>query len=70
MRLTRHARRRLRLYRLSEADVSETLIASEEGDFDEHDNPRFTASVRGRRIVVVVAKDQPDLVITAYTRRP
>ena len=69
MRFTRHARQRLKLYRVTR-DQAEAIAAS--GTLTGHDasgNPRRTGAVDDRTIVVVIALDNPDLIITLYERR-
>lgn len=69
MRFTRHARQRLKLYRVTR-DRAEAIAAS--GALTGHDargNPRRTGAVDARTIVVVIALDNPDLIITLYERR-
>lgn len=69
MRFTRHARQRLKLYRVTR-DQAEAIAAS--GALTGHDargNPRRTGAVDARAIVVVIALDNPDLIITLYERR-
>lgn len=69
MQYTRHARRRMRLYGLTEADVEAVVAAPDERDVDGRGNPRLTRDVSGRIVVVALAGDDPTLVMTAYTRR-
>jgi hypothetical protein len=38
-------------------------------DGDESGRPRYTGEVRGIRIRVVVALDEPDLIVTIHERR-
>lgn len=69
MRFTRHARQRLKLYRVR-PDQAEAVAAT--GALTGHDargNPRRTGAVDARTIVVVMALDNPDLIITLYERR-
>lgn len=69
MRFTRHARQRLKLYRVTR-DQAQAIAAS--GALAGHDakgNPLRTGAVDARTIVVVIALDNPDLIITLYERR-
>ncbi len=69
MRFTRHARQRLKLYRVTH-DQAEAIAASgTPADPDAKGNPRRTGAVDARTIVVVIALDNPDLIITLYERR-
>ncbi|MGH2954087.1 MAG: DUF4258 domain-containing protein [Solirubrobacterales bacterium] len=69
MRFTRHARSEMRLYGVSRAEA--TRIAAEPTS-EERDNKgnarRAGLSDDGREIVVVVARDDPALVITLFER--
>jgi hypothetical protein len=69
MRLSRHARNAMRLYGISQDDV-DSVIASPTGrDRDDRGNARLSGETGdGRPILVVVAQDDPDFVITAFLR--
>lgn len=69
MRFTRHARQRLKLYRVTR-DQAEVIAGSGAlADPDARGNPRRTGAIDSRTIVVVIALDNPDLIITLYERR-
>jgi hypothetical protein len=69
VRFTRHARQRLKLYRVTR-DQAEVIAGSGAlADPDARGNPRRTGAVDARTIVVVIALDNPDLIITLYERR-
>ena len=69
MRLSRHARNRSRLYRIQSAEIELIVAGGRLIDFDARGNPRIAAVVAdGREILVVVALDNPDLVITLMER--
>jgi hypothetical protein len=69
MRLSRHARNEMRLYRISEQDVEATMSSPSGRELDDRGNARLGGETRdGRPILVVVARDVPDLVITVFLR--
>jgi hypothetical protein len=69
MRYTRHAKNGARRWEITDADVEQILMSPLEVDADKDGNPRFTGLVRDVRIRVVLALDQPDLVVTIHPRR-
>jgi len=70
MRLSWHARNEMRLYRISAQDVEAALANPARRDLDDLGNARLTgATADGRPILVVLAQDDPDLVITVFLRR-
>ena len=69
MRLSRHAKNELRLYRLQAEDVAAALEQPLGRESDERGNARIVGEARdGRRILVIVAGDDPDFVITVFLR--
>ncbi|MGH2874231.1 MAG: DUF4258 domain-containing protein [Solirubrobacteraceae bacterium] len=69
MRLSRHARNEMRLYRISAEDVEAVVEAPTERALDERGNQRLGAErPGGRRILVIVAADDPEFVITVFLR--
>lgn len=70
MRFTRHALNRLRFHRLSRSEVVE-LVWTDAGwiSHDESGNIAVTGFVRGRGVTVVVAADEPGLIITVIGER-
>lgn len=69
MRLSRHARDEMRLYRIPPEDVEATMSDPAARDLDDRGNTRLTGeSGDGRPILVVVARDDPDFVITIFLR--
>lgn len=69
MRLSRHARNEMRLYRISPEDVEATVTDPAGRELDERGNTRLSGETsEGRPILVVVARDDPDFVITAFLR--
>jgi hypothetical protein len=46
------------------------VIAEPEAvDFDEYGKPRYIGEIKGVRVRVVVALDEPDLIVTIHDRR-
>lgn len=69
MRLSRHARNEMRLYRISLQDVEAVVTDPAGQDLDDRGNARLTGETEdGRPILVVVARDDPDFVITTFLR--
>ena len=67
MRFSRHAKNRMRLYRVSRAEVAASVAAGRVGRFDEGGKPIFVGKSRdGRVIKVVMALDAPNYVITVF----
>lgn len=69
MRLSRHARNEMRLYGIDAADLQATIAKPVSRQLDERGNTRLGGTTRdGRPILVVVAGDDPDFVITVFLR--
>jgi hypothetical protein len=69
MRLSRHARNEMRLYRIGPEDVKATMAKPASRELDDRGNPRLIGKTGdGRPILVVVAADDPDFVITVFLR--
>jgi hypothetical protein len=69
MRLSRHAKNEMRLYRISADDVEGTVASPSSRELDERSNARLAGETGdGRPILVVVAGDDPDFVITVFLR--
>lgn len=59
----------MRLYRISSEDVEATVTSPAGRELDERGNARLSGETSdGRPILVVVARDDPDFVITAFLR--
>jgi hypothetical protein len=57
----------MRLYRIWPLDIEAAVTRSTLEDADEHGNRRVTGSGHdGRTIIVVIAADDPDFVITIF----
>lgn len=59
-----HARKRMRQRRISEEEVESCLQNQEILYTDKKGNPKYKAHIGKRYIKVVVAKDNPNFVIT------
>jgi hypothetical protein len=69
VRLSRHAKNEMRLYRVTAEDVEATVTRPVGRDVDERGNARLAGETGdGRPILVVVAGDDPDFVITVFLR--
>lgn len=67
MRFSRHAKNEMRLYGVSRADVESAAALPALTEIEEQGNQRLTGFGRdGRAIIVVVASDDPDFVITTF----
>jgi hypothetical protein len=52
------------------AEEAESVVGNEFGkDFDPQGNPRYRGFIAGKRCRVVVAHDDPDLIISIHRRR-
>jgi hypothetical protein len=69
VRFTHHARNRMRHYGISQAQVRVVLANPMDTRQDERGNPKVTGTVGGRSVVVVLAADDPAVVITVYPKR-
>jgi hypothetical protein len=69
MRLSRHAKNEMRLYRINADDVERVLANPSARELDERGNHRLAGEAGdGRPILVVEAGDEPGFVITAFLR--
>jgi hypothetical protein len=67
VRFSRHAKNEMRLYGISRADIEEAVARPRLIGADERGNPRLTGLDReGRAIIVVIADDDHDFVITTF----
>jgi len=67
MRFSRHAKNEMRLYKITPADIGAVVSAPTETGSDARGNPRLAGlDANGRAIIVVVADDNPDFVITTF----
>jgi hypothetical protein len=69
MRLSRHAKNEMRLYRIGADEVEATVASPSSRELDERGNARLAGETGDDRpILVVVAGDDPDFVITVFLR--
>lgn len=54
---------------MSDSDVERIVARPIYADTDEEGKPRFVGEVHGVRVRVVLALDEPDLVVTIHPRR-
>jgi len=66
---TRHAKNRLREAKLSQADAEFVLRNPVRVERETRGNWRYLGQVEGRWLRVVVADDNPNVVITVHLRR-
>jgi hypothetical protein len=69
VRLTRHAKNYLRRLDGSVEDVERVIGKPIHFDRDWEGKPRYTGKIQGVSVRVVVALDEPDLVVTIHDRR-
>lgn len=67
--MTRHAKNYLRNAAATLGDVEQVVEKPIFFDRDDDGRPRYTGEVRGVRLRVVVALDEPDLIVTIHDRR-
>jgi hypothetical protein len=68
-RLSRHARNEMRLYGIDRGDVEATISNPVHRELDIRSNTRLAGETGdGRPILVVVAGDDPEFVITVFLR--
>jgi hypothetical protein len=67
--LKRHAKNGLRRVKGTAEEAESVVRNSFENDFDQNGNPRYRGYIAGQRCRVVVALDDPDLIITIHPRR-
>jgi hypothetical protein len=67
VRFSRHAKNEMRLYKITIADVESVVAAPNSTHRDVKGNPRLGGlDANGRAIIVVVADDDRDFVITTF----
>ena len=67
MRFSRHAKNEMRLYGIQPRDVEAVVAYPASTGCDEHGNSRLAGfNDRGRAIIVVVANDDSNFVITTF----
>jgi mRNA-degrading endonuclease RelE of RelBE toxin-antitoxin system len=68
VRFTRHAKNRAREIGATVADAERLIEDPEQVDFDRHGNWRYVGRIRGEQVRIVVALDEPDLIVTIHRR--
>ena len=66
MRFSRHCRNEMRLYRVSRGDAERIAAESTEAGKDEKGNRKLTGEDERGEVIVVVASDDPDFMITLW----
>jgi len=66
--LSRHAKNKLRALRMTPLDAEWVISKSIAIDSDADGRPRYLGDVRGTPVFVVVALDEPDLIVTIYRK--
>ena len=69
MRLTRHAKNELRNLQATLADIEDAISNPIWVDRDPNGKPRYTGYIGAVRVRIVVALDEPDLIVTIHKRR-
>jgi hypothetical protein len=69
MRLTRHAKNRARFIGASQAEVEDLIRNPLQIERDEDGKPLFSGFLKGVYVRVVVALDEPDLIVTIHEMR-
>jgi hypothetical protein len=69
VRFTHHAKNKLRQNRWSQREALSVILNPLKVDADERCNPRYLGYIRGDLARVVVAADDPNVVITVHPRR-
>jgi hypothetical protein len=68
MRFTRHARNEMRLYKLTEADAKRVLANPIAIQIDPDGRRMYVGMAGGRRVRLILAGDDPELVVTFHER--
>jgi Domain of unknown function (DUF4258) len=69
MRFSRHAKNWARRRDFSIADAEKVIAHPIYADRDRKGKPRYTGEIRGIRVRIVVALDEPSLIVTIHERR-
>jgi hypothetical protein len=69
VRFTHHAKNKLRKIKGTTQEAESVARNKSEKDFDEDGNPRYRGFIAGKRCVVVVALDDPEVIITLFERK-
>jgi hypothetical protein len=66
VKFSHHAKNNLRLYGVRAQEVESVVKNSIGKDFERRGNPRYRGTIRRRPYLVVVALDEPSLIITHF----
>jgi hypothetical protein len=69
MRFSRHAKNWARRFRVTIAEAEAVIAHPLSFHFGEDGKPQYTGYIRGIHVRIVVALDDPDLVVTIHERR-
>jgi hypothetical protein len=69
MRFSRHAKNWARQHGFGVADAEEVIAHPIHTDWDDKGKPRYTGEIGDIRVRIVVALDEPDLIVTIHERR-
>lgn len=69
MRLSRHAKNQARRLGVDLFEAEALIAHPAQFDHDEFGRLRYTGQIRGVRMRIVVALDEPDLIVTIHERR-
>jgi mRNA-degrading endonuclease RelE of RelBE toxin-antitoxin system len=69
MRFSRHAKNQARQLKADITDAEAVIAHPLHVDWDRRGKPRYTGRIRGVRVRIVVALDEPDLIVTIHERR-
>jgi hypothetical protein len=68
VRFTHHAKNRLRKVKGTTQEAESVVADQLEKDFDPKGNPRYRGFIAGKRCAVIVALDDPDVIITVFEK--
>jgi hypothetical protein len=69
VRFTKHAKNRLRLYKLSRADAEFIVANPLRKERDDDSKWRYLGQIEGKWIRVIVPDDDPNLIVSVHPRR-
>jgi hypothetical protein len=69
MRFSRHAKSWARQHGFGVAEAESVIARPVHTDRDDQGKPRYTGEIGGIRVRIVVALDEPDLIVTIHERR-
>jgi hypothetical protein len=69
VRFSRHAKNKARDLEVTVADAERVIQTAIHTDTDPQGRLRHTGYIRGLRVRVIVALDDPDLIVTIHERR-